>query len=63
MPESTPLDGMFVVDTSVLFAALEGDGDMTRRSLDRVCKHLQIPTRYLHNAGNDAHVGPDVYPS
>jgi DNA polymerase III epsilon subunit-like protein len=60
MPESTPREGMFIVDTSDLFAALEGDGERNRRSLDRICKHLQIPTRYLHNAGNDAHVGPYV---
>ena len=49
---------MFVIDTSDLFAALEGDGDTNRRSLDQACKHLQIPTEYLHNAGNDAHVCP-----
>jgi hypothetical protein len=56
LPETLPQDGIFVVDTSDLFAALEGESGGNRRSLDRVCRHLQIPTSYLHNAGNDAHV-------
>lgn len=56
LPEATPEDGIFVVDTSDLFAALEGEGGHNRRSLERVCRHLQIPTSFLHNAGNDAHV-------
>jgi hypothetical protein len=56
LPDITPDQGIFVIDTSDLFAALEGEGTNNRRSLDRVCKHLQIPTEYLHNAGNDAHV-------
>jgi len=53
LPDATPDEGFFVVDTSDLFGALEGEAN-NRRSLDRVCKHLQIPTTYLHNAGNDA---------
>lgn len=57
LPDAIPDQGLFVVDTSDLFAALEGDGSQNRRSLDRLCKHLQIPTEYLHNAGNDAYVG------
>jgi hypothetical protein len=52
-----PDEGLFVVDTSDLFAALEGAGTVDRRSLGRVCNLLQLPTEYLHNAGNDAHVG------
>jgi len=56
LPEATPGGGVFVVDTSDLFAALEGEGGHNRRSLERVCRHLQIPTSFLHNAGNDAHV-------
>jgi hypothetical protein len=56
LPDTIPKEGIFVVDTSDLFAALEGDGETNRRSLDRVCKHLQIYTEYLHNAGNDAYV-------
>ncbi|KAF8663461.1 hypothetical protein AX16_001031 [Volvariella volvacea WC 439] len=55
LPDDTPTNGVFVVDTADLFAALEGDSSSNRRSLDRMCKHLQIPTEYLHNAGNDAH--------
>ncbi|KAI0068534.1 hypothetical protein BV25DRAFT_1791899 [Artomyces pyxidatus] len=47
--------GLFVIDTAELFAALEGDSSgAQKRSLERVCRHLQIPTDYLHNAGNDA---------
>lgn len=53
LPDAMPDEGIFVVDTSNLFAALEGEGLTNRRSLDRVCKHLQVPTEYLHNAGND----------
>lgn len=57
LPDATPDEGIFVVDTADLFAALEGEGAANIRSLERICKHLQIPTQYLHNAGNDAHVG------
>ena len=56
LPEATPDEGIFVIDTSDLFAALEGEGGHNRRSLERVCRHLQVPTSFLHNAGNDAHV-------
>ncbi|KAG5725010.1 hypothetical protein E4T56_gene12485 [Termitomyces sp. T112] len=52
-PLTIPHNGPFVVDTSDLFSALEGVTD--RKSLGRVCIHLQIPTKHLHNAGNDAH--------
>ena len=52
-----PDEGLFVVDTSDLFAALEGTGAVDRRSLGRVCNLIQIPTQNLHNAGNDAYVG------
>ncbi|EGO01874.1 hypothetical protein SERLA73DRAFT_150940 [Serpula lacrymans var. lacrymans S7.3] len=55
LPDATPSEGMFIIDTSDLFAALEGESGHNRRSLERVCRHLQIPTEYLHNAGNDAH--------
>ncbi|KAI6034344.1 hypothetical protein BKA83DRAFT_4188596 [Pisolithus microcarpus] len=48
LPDVLSKDGIFVLDTSDLFAALGG-------SLERVCRHLQIPTSHLHNAGNDAH--------
>jgi hypothetical protein len=56
LPDTFPAEGIFVVDTTDLFAALEGDGEQGRRSLDRICKHLKVQTEYLHNAGNDAHV-------
>ena len=56
LPEAPPEDDIFIVDTSDLFAALEGEAGGNRRSLERVCRHLQITTTYLHNAGNDAHV-------
>ncbi|KAI6047401.1 hypothetical protein EDC04DRAFT_2876436 [Pisolithus marmoratus] len=55
LPDVLPKDGIFVLDTSDLFAALEGEGGGNRRSLERICRHLQIPTAHLHNAGNDAH--------
>ncbi|KAG6821622.1 hypothetical protein H0H93_000131 [Arthromyces matolae] len=51
--EKFPDGGLFVVDTSDLFAALEGVTD--RRGLGRMCHLIQIPTRNLHNAGNDAY--------
>lgn len=57
-----PDEGQFVVDTSDLFAALEGAGTVDRKSLGRVCNLLQLPTEYLHNAGNDAHVGCGCLP-
>lgn len=57
LPEVLPQNGIFIIDTSDLFAALEGEAGGNRRSLERVCRHLQIGTTHLHNAGNDAHVG------
>jgi hypothetical protein len=56
LPDAMPDDGLFVVDTSDLFAALEGAGTADRRALGRVCNLIQIPTNNLHNAGNDAYV-------
>jgi len=56
LPDITPSEGIYVIDTADLFSALEGDGENgQKRSLDRICKHLQVPTVFLHNAGNDAH--------
>ena len=52
---------IFVVDTAELFTALEGDSGGQKRSLERVCRLLQIKstlTQHLHNAGNDARVRP-----
>ncbi|EIN10455.1 hypothetical protein PUNSTDRAFT_112307 [Punctularia strigosozonata HHB-11173 SS5] len=54
LPELPPDDGIYVVDTAVLFSALEGDAG-NKRSLERMCRLLGIETHYLHNAGNDAH--------
>lgn len=60
LPDSPQTGELYVVDTADLFCALEGDASNNRRSLERVCRHLQIPTNYLHNAGNDAHVRPPL---
>lgn len=56
LPDATPDDGMFVVDTSELFSALEGDDVNEKKSLERMCRLLHIQTVFLHNAGNDAEV-------
>ncbi|TBU32800.1 hypothetical protein BD311DRAFT_749753 [Dichomitus squalens] len=55
LPDNPATGEIYVVDTVDLFAALEGDSSNQSRALDRVCRHLQIPTSYLHNAGNDAY--------
>ncbi|KAL0949460.1 hypothetical protein HGRIS_009514 [Hohenbuehelia grisea] len=54
LPDAPPESGLFIVDSSDLFGALEGEGNQ-RKSLERVCRVLQIQAEYLHNAGNDAH--------
>lgn len=57
--ETSDTPKIYVVDTSELFAALEGDSGGQKRSLERVCRLLQIKptlTQHLHNAGNDARV-------
>ncbi|OBZ70193.1 Good for full DBP5 activity protein 2 [Grifola frondosa] len=54
LPETAQEKEVYIVDTADMFAALEGDTNQ-KRSLERVCRHLQIPTMFLHNAGNDAH--------
>lgn len=57
--ESTDTLKIFVIDTAELFAALEGDSGGQKRSLERVCRLLQIKStlaQHLHNAGNDARV-------
>ncbi|KAJ6628714.1 hypothetical protein B0H10DRAFT_1777313 [Mycena sp. CBHHK59/15] len=54
IPDTTPKEGIFIVDTTALFGALEGEGN-NKRGLQQVCNHLRIETEYLHNAGNDAH--------
>jgi hypothetical protein len=57
--EASDTNKIYVIDTSELFAALEGDSGGQKRSLERVCRLLQIKsafTQHLHNAGNDAQV-------
>ncbi len=57
--ESSDTPKIYVIDTAELFAALEGDSGGQKRSLERVCRLLQIKstlTEHLHNAGNDARV-------
>lgn len=44
--------GIWVVDTQALFS-----GWLKRKSqigLERACKEIDLPTKRLHNAGNDA---------
>jgi hypothetical protein len=60
LPDITPKDGLFVVDTAEMFAALEGEGTANKRSLQFICKVLDIPHTFMHNAGNDAHVSGDL---
>ena len=48
---------MVVVDTSEVFAGLEGEGDTAnRKSLEQVARLLDLHPQFMHNAGNDAHV-------
>jgi hypothetical protein len=57
--ETSDTPKIYVIDTSELFSALEGDSGGQKRSLERVCRLLQIKsefTQHLHNAGNDARV-------
>jgi len=54
LPDAFPRTGVFIVDTRDLFAALEGDAT-ERRGLERMALLLRLPTKHLHNAGNDAH--------
>ncbi|KAG6866438.1 hypothetical protein C0991_003956 [Blastosporella zonata] len=56
LPDVMPNAGLFVVDTSDLFGALEGVGNADRRALGRMCNLMQVSTTNLHNAGNDAYV-------
>ncbi|KZT12480.1 uncharacterized protein LAESUDRAFT_718741 [Laetiporus sulphureus 93-53] len=55
LPDQAPTSGIYIIDTAELFAALEGESGGNKRSLERGCRLLQLPTEYLHNAGNDAH--------
>ena len=56
MPDTPSNDGVYIVDTASLFAALEGHS-AERRGLERMCRLLGMRTiDHMHNAGNDAHV-------
>lgn len=57
LPEVTPDEGIYVIDTSEMFSALEGETS-ERRAFGKMCNllRIRIPTDCLHNAGNDAHV-------
>lgn len=55
LPDFAPDNGIFVIDTSDMFSALQGDiGE--KRSLEKMCNLLRIEIENAHNAGNDAHV-------
>ncbi|EAU84866.2 hypothetical protein CC1G_00385 [Coprinopsis cinerea okayama7 len=54
LPEPMPEEGVFVIDTSELFAGLMGEDGGNRRSLEKTCRLLQQDAVLLHNAGNDA---------
>ncbi|PBK72698.1 hypothetical protein ARMSODRAFT_953098 [Armillaria solidipes] len=56
LPDAIPETGIYVVDTADLFGALLGeDSPGNKRSLEQMCHHLKVPTKLLHNAGNDAY--------
>lgn len=55
LPDNLPEEGIFYVDTSDLVGALVNNGEQ-KKSLSETCRLLGIPTQFLHNAGNDAHV-------
>ncbi|KAF7332088.1 hypothetical protein MKEN_00089300 [Mycena kentingensis (nom. inval.)] len=57
LPATPPSDGIYAVDTAILFAALVGDETLNRRSLQSICNLLKVEgadDTTLHNAGNDA---------
>jgi hypothetical protein len=56
LPELVGTEGIYMIDTADLFAALQGDAG-NKRALERVAKMLGIKNvERMHNAGNDAHV-------
>ncbi|KAH8105873.1 hypothetical protein BXZ70DRAFT_917179 [Cristinia sonorae] len=55
LPEQTPSEGILVIDTAQMFAALEGETSANTRGLEQVCRHLMLNPEFLHNAGNDAY--------
>ncbi|KAJ6554538.1 hypothetical protein B0H19DRAFT_1153971 [Mycena capillaripes] len=59
LPDTMPTEGIFIVDTAVLFGALVGKVN-NKSGLEQVCNHLGIKTEFLHNAGNDAYYTLDA---
>ncbi|THH32888.1 hypothetical protein EUX98_g1293 [Antrodiella citrinella] len=55
LPDLPPSEGLFVIDTAEMFAALEGETSANKRGLEQVCRHLTHNPQFLHNAGNDAY--------
>ncbi|KAJ7042879.1 hypothetical protein C8F04DRAFT_1219026 [Mycena alexandri] len=53
LPNITPTEGIFIVDTQILFGGLTGRSK-EQVGLGTVCNQLGIKTEFLHNAGNDA---------
>lgn len=50
---SPPTSGVWILDTQVIFT---GWARAKRKAkLEICCQELSVPTRRLHNAGNDAH--------
>ncbi|KAG8829487.1 hypothetical protein FRC18_009270 [Serendipita sp. 400] len=61
IPETSPQEGIWAIDTSLMFAALEGDSD-SRRKLEDVYRRLKHSVQYdFHNSGNDARYTLDVF--
>jgi len=63
LPDVMPEEGLYVVDTTEVYAGLEGSSTGNTKSLDRVCKQMQINTKDLHNAGNDAYYTLEILKS
>ncbi|CAL1700743.1 unnamed protein product [Somion occarium] len=55
LPETTPKEGLYVVDTAEMFAGLEGESGGNTRGLERMARLLGSYVENEHNAGNDAH--------
>ncbi|KAJ7756284.1 hypothetical protein B0H16DRAFT_1539250 [Mycena metata] len=53
LPNLIPAEGIFILDTQILFGGLTGRSK-EQVGLGTVCNQLGIQTEFLHNAGNDA---------
>jgi len=64
LPDTSPDEGIYVVDTSELFQALQGETS-ERKAFKKMCNllRLRVQKGVLHNAGNDAHVRLLLFPS